>query len=178
MDEEDRLEPCKEEDYPALVSLLNRAFGMISWYNTTRLYTGTRTSDTRLLEEMASYPNGLFLQWMRKGQRLGCVFLTPTKERQNIWYLGSLSVDPEVQGSGMGQKLLKMSEEYLRQKGAIAVQIHVVQVRVHLLEWYRRRGYKETGDIEPFPYGMEGIEPLRDDTHFVVMQKDLERATD
>lgn len=177
MDDEDRLEPCKDEDIPDLASLLNRAFAAIAWHNETRLYTGTRTSDIRLRQEMAGSPNGTFLQWKRHGDRLGCVFLTPTKWDEKTWYLGTLSVEPSMQGSGMGQKLLKMAEEYAQQRGAIAMQIQVVQVREPLVEWYKRKGYQPTGAIVPFPYDIEGIDPLRDDMHFIVMQKRLAQAT-
>ena len=50
----------------------------------------------------------------------------------------------------------------------------VVNVRDVLIAWYLRRGYHETGETEPFPYGDDrfGI-PQRDDLCFVVLEKDL-----
>jgi hypothetical protein len=53
----------------------------------------------------------------------------------------------------------------------------VVQVRESLIEWYERRGYRRTGDIEPFPYDASVGTPLRDDLHFVVLEKDLTNET-
>jgi hypothetical protein len=46
-----------------------------------------------------------------------------------------------------------------------------VNVRDTLIAWYQRRGYSLTGETKPFPNedGRFGT-PLRDDSHFVVMQ--------
>jgi hypothetical protein len=47
-------------------------------------------------------------------------------------------------------------------------------VRDALIAWYERRGYRLTGETQPFPYGDErfGL-PQRDDLAFVVMEKGL-----
>jgi len=50
----------------------------------------------------------------------------------------------------------------------------VVQVRDTLIAWYLRRGYTLTGEAEPFPYDDERFgRPLRDDLHFVALEKSL-----
>ena len=50
----------------------------------------------------------------------------------------------------------------------------VVWVRDALIAWYQRRGYSLTGETEPFPYGDERFgRPLRDDLHFVVLEKEI-----
>jgi hypothetical protein len=51
----------------------------------------------------------------------------------------------------------------------------VVNVRTTLIAWYQRRGYRLTGEIQPFPYGEQRFgRPLRDDFHFVMLEKDIE----
>ena len=46
--------------------------------------------------------------------------------------------------------------------------------RAELIAWYERRGYVRTGETRPFPYGDERFgRPLRDDLHFVVLEKAL-----
>jgi hypothetical protein len=51
----------------------------------------------------------------------------------------------------------------------------VIFLRTTLIAWYERRGYRLTGEIEPFPYGDERHgRPLRDDLHFVVLEKHLD----
>jgi len=50
----------------------------------------------------------------------------------------------------------------------------VVSVRESLIAWYLRRGYRLTGQTEPFPYDDHRFgTPLRDDLEFVVLEKDL-----
>ncbi len=50
----------------------------------------------------------------------------------------------------------------------------VVHVRETLILWYQRRGYTLTGETKPFPYGDNRFgTPLRDDLHFVVLEKVL-----
>ena len=50
----------------------------------------------------------------------------------------------------------------------------VVNVRDTLIAWYQRRGYTLTGETKPFPYGDNRFgKPLRNDLHFVVLQKEL-----
>jgi ribosomal protein S18 acetylase RimI-like enzyme len=81
-----------------------------------------------------------------------------------------LSVSPEAQAQGIGKQLMKASEEYAQQQGLKAVVITVISVRSELIAWYERRGYKQTGRIEPFPDDAKsGIpnQPLQ----FVVMKK-------
>jgi len=50
----------------------------------------------------------------------------------------------------------------------------VLNVRDALIKWYERRGYVLNGETEPFPYGDERFgRPLRDDLHFIVLEKSL-----
>jgi hypothetical protein len=50
----------------------------------------------------------------------------------------------------------------------------VLAVRETLISWYQRRGYRETGVTEAFPYGDERFgRPLRSDLYFVVLEKEL-----
>ena len=54
------------------------------------------------------------------------------------------------------------------------MQMTVISLRHSLIAWYERRGYRRTGASEPFPYGDERVGvPLRDDLHFVVLEKFL-----
>jgi hypothetical protein len=54
----------------------------------------------------------------------------------------------------------------------------VVNVRHSLIAWYERRGYRLTGQTEPFPYADPrfGI-PKRSDLAFVVLRKPLTRLS-
>jgi hypothetical protein len=50
----------------------------------------------------------------------------------------------------------------------------VVNARDTLIAWYERRGYLLTGETRPFPYDDQRFgRPLRDDLHFVLLEKDI-----
>ena len=50
----------------------------------------------------------------------------------------------------------------------------VISKRAELIAFYERRGYRRTGETEPFPYGQErfGV-PKVDDLEFAVLTKPL-----
>jgi hypothetical protein len=69
---------------------------------------------------------------------------------------------------------LKAAEGFAKERSAHRIRMTVVHVRKTLIAWYERRGYALTGETKPFPYGDERFgRPLRDDLHFVVLEKDI-----
>ena len=51
----------------------------------------------------------------------------------------------------------------------------MIQLREPLIAWYERRGFRATGESDPFPYGDDrsGI-PLRHDLQLIVFEKSLD----
>jgi GNAT superfamily N-acetyltransferase len=90
-------------------------------------------------------------------------------------YLGMLTVDPVLQGDGLGKKLLAAAEEFARdQMGAERMEMQVFSRRRELLAFYERRGYRLTGERRPFPYGeWPQAGALFEDLEFVVLEKGL-----
>lgn len=90
------------------------------------------------------------------------------------WYLGSLTVSPELGNAGYGTKLLSAAEEYAAAHGARTIEMTVVHVRDTLIAWYQRRGYALTRETRPFPYGDTRFgTPTREDLRFLVLAKSL-----
>jgi len=70
--------------------------------------------------------------------------------------------------------LLTAAETYAYRKGARIAELTVVHVRDTLIAWYERQGYRRTGATKAFPYEDPSLgQPLRDDLHFVVLEKPL-----
>jgi hypothetical protein len=66
------------------------------------------------------------------------------------------------------------AERWVGERGGKRIRMNVVNVRDALIAWYVRRGYRKTGETEPFPYGDDRYgAPLRDDLSFLVLEKDL-----
>lgn len=100
-----------------------------------------------------------------EGKIVGCVYVELRGERA---YLGLLSVYPQRQGSGLGSTLMNAAEDFCRKAGCCFMDLRIVNLRSELPEFYRHRGYRETG-IAPFPSGINPKVPC----HFIEMSKDL-----
>ena len=166
-----------EADVPAIAALMNLAFrgsgSDAGWTTEAEHFQGNRTSEELLREDIAADADAAMLVWRSPNDMLlGCVWLEA--EDENIWYLGSLTIDPCRQKSGMGRKLLAAAEDLVCEQGGQEIRMTVINVRDTLIAWYVRCGYALTGETEPFPYGDNrfGI-PKRDDLHFVVLRKRL-----
>ena len=170
--------PVEDADIPTVVALINWAYrgsGSSSGWSTEASYlSGDRTTEALLRADLNAKPDASLLKWedTRTGPPRGCVWLEPLGN--DLWYLGSLAIDPEQQNNGLGRTLLSAAEQWVRERGARRVRMTVVSVRDALIAWYLRRGYSRTGETNPFPYGNNrfGI-PLRDDLCFIVLEKDL-----
>ncbi len=172
------LAPATESEYPAIIDLINLAFRSTgptaSWNTETVFIEGQRLNEPLLREDLAAKPNAHLLTCRdeRDGPLLGTVLLDPKSD--DTWYLGLLTVHPGLQKRKLGSTLLTAAEDFARQHGARRIEMTVVNVRDALIAWYQRRGYILTPETRPFPYGDERFgRPLRNDLHFVVLEKDL-----
>jgi len=102
---------------------------------------------------------------------IGCVLVRSEGEHAHV---GMFAVRPTLQSRGLGSALLAEAERIARECGAQRVRMTVIEQRTELLAWYTRRGYQQTGQTEPFPYGNPrfGL-PTRDDLRFLVLEKGL-----
>jgi ribosomal protein S18 acetylase RimI-like enzyme len=171
------LTPAIEADYPTIIDLVNLAYrgiGPSASWNIENFIEGQRLNESLLREELAAKPETHLLTYRDEpdGLLLGTVLLDP--EKDGVWYLGLLTVQPDLQKRKLGRNLLADAEDFARQRGARRIQMTVVNVRDILIAWYERRGYTLTGEMRPFPYGDERFgKPLRDDLYFVVLEKDI-----
>jgi ribosomal protein S18 acetylase RimI-like enzyme len=94
-------------------------------------------------------------------------------EENGAGYFGMFSVQPGLQGGGVGKLLLAETERIARDEWRLpAMRMTVIDIRDELIAFYERRGYRRTGITKPFPYGDErfGI-PKRDDLRFEILEK-------
>jgi ribosomal protein S18 acetylase RimI-like enzyme len=171
-----KLRAVVEEDYADVVALANAAYRTqgdgASWNSEAGVLEGTRLTMSSLREDLAK-PGAELLVWRDEdGLLMGTVFLQPKED--GVWYLGLLTVRPGGQNRGAGKELLAKAEAYVKSREGKRVRMTVLAVRETLISWYQRRGYRETGVTEAFPYGDERFgRPLRDDLYFVVLEKEL-----
>lgn len=170
------MRPAGPEDVAALLALVESAFRGESakrgWTHEADLLGGQRT-DAAALAAMIADPAQTMLLLEHDGVLNGCVSVADKGAGRA--YLGMLTVNPDLQGGGLGRKLVDGAEAFARtQLGASAMEMTVIKQRPELIAWYLRHGYVETGWEEPFPlddprFGL----PKTRDLVFVVLAKAL-----
>lgn len=140
------------QDIPALNTLINSAYRGESakkgWTHEALLLEGELRTDTDELARLMAQPEISFLTVRdAMGDILGCVCLT---QKPQGLYLGMLTVQPDLQGGGIGKKLLALSDQHAKSLGISRIFMSVITVRSELIAWYERHGYQRTGEILPF----------------------------
>ena len=162
------------EDIEAIVALAQSAYrgeaSRAGWTTEADFLDGQRI-DAAGVETMLAGDQCIVLA--HDGDALaGCCHLLG--DGDTCWF-GLFAVPPDRQGRGIGDALLVQAErEAFHGFDATRMRMKVIWLRDSLIAWYERRGYRRTGEQAPFPYGDArfGL-PLRDDLHFVVLEKAL-----
>ncbi|MFV8354095.1 GNAT family N-acetyltransferase [Flavobacterium sp. XS2P14] len=159
------------QDVSFLNQLINSAYRGESskkgWTTEANILEGLRTTEEELTETILN-PKNTILKFAENDQIIGCVLLVQ-KEQQ--LYLGMLTVSPELQNSGVGKKLLQHAEIHAKDLGLPKIVMTVISVRNELIAWYKRNGYYDTGEREPFPASDVHIPIAAEPLKFIVMEK-------
>ena len=161
------------KDIEALNVLVHSAYRGESskkgWTTEADLLGGIRTTEKGLLETIQT-PKTTILKYSEGNEMLGCVMLL---EKENALYLGMLTVSPDLQGSGIGKKMLKYAEIFAHEKGKSKIEMTVISVRSELIAWYERSGYIKTGETKPFPMNDPNFGEPKQHLEFIVMEKEI-----
>jgi ribosomal protein S18 acetylase RimI-like enzyme len=175
-----RVSVAGESELEAIAALVNSAYrgdsSRVGWTTEADLLGGQRTDPATLRADLAAHPGAVLLTVRDEADAtlLGSVWLEP--KSAELWYLGMLTVRPDLQARGIGRRLLEEAERYAAARGGRRMRMTVITVRDTLLEWYERRGYRRTGELSPFPYGKDEFgRPRREDLQFEALEKALER---
>jgi GNAT superfamily N-acetyltransferase len=152
-----KLRHATPPDVEAIVSLVNRAFAIESFFK-----TGDRIDEAQIRVMMQ---HGPFLLLTNNEALTACVYIELRGERV---YIGLLAVDPAQQKSGIGRRMMGEAEDFGRRAGCKFADIRVVNVRPELPLIYHKLGYVESG-IESAAVIKTATMPV----HFVTMSKPL-----
>lgn len=165
--------PATLADIDALVVLVTSAYrgdaSKQGWTTEADMLDGQRI-DPAVLRKDIERERSLIIIAEREAQLLACAHVA---EENGAGYFGMFSVQPGLQGGGVGKLLLAETERIARDEWRLpAMRMTVIDIRDELIAFYERRGYRRTGITKPFPYGDErfGI-PKRDDLRFEVLEK-------
>ncbi|HEY1920076.1 MAG TPA: GNAT family N-acetyltransferase [Streptosporangiaceae bacterium] len=172
-------------DVPALVRLIESAYrgqsSRAGWTTEADLLDGQRT-DAEAVTQILRTNDSLMLLAEAAADAAaetasalaGCCLLERRRAQEQA-YFGMFSVPPGHQGRGWGGQILAEAERLARDDwGARTMVMTVLAPRLDLIAWYERRGYRRTGETQPFPYGSPraGL-PKVPDLHFIVLAKPL-----
>ncbi len=143
-----------------LAELVNRAYEVEGFFA-----DGARTNAAEIVELTRS---GMFLVLEHEGGLGAAVYLRPEGRHA---YIGMLSVQPELQGMGLGTRLVRIAEALGEAMGATTVGLKIVNLREELARWYRSLGYRVVGTA---PYDHR---PTKQPCHFVEMRRSLGLVT-
>jgi predicted N-acetyltransferase YhbS len=162
-------------DVPALNLLVNSAYRGDSsrqgWTTEADLLDGIRTSE-EALARMIQVPSAVILLTEENRIINACVYL---EKKADALYLGMLTVRPDQQAKGLGSLLMQAAEEQAQAWCCDKIQMTVITLRHSLIDYYRRKGFEDTGERLPFPsdpaFGIPK-QPLE----FLVMEKNLRKG--
>jgi ribosomal protein S18 acetylase RimI-like enzyme len=150
-------------DTAAVTDLVNRAFAIEASF-----IDGQRTNPDEIAALIRS--GGFLVLESDRGICAAVLFVRPG-ERDGLpsshAYFGMLSVSPEVQGRGLGRRLVRVAEAMAEASGATSMSLRFINLREELRRWYRSLGYREVGTA-PCTHI-----PIKRPCHFIDMEKSL-----
>jgi ribosomal protein S18 acetylase RimI-like enzyme len=165
------LVPASPADLADAVVLINLSYrgeaARQGWANENDYISGERITAAELAGDLEARPRARLMVRREPEGLVGCVWIEPHGE--GVWYLGLLTVRPDLQDRRLGREILDEAEALIREAGGRAVRLTVVHLRQTLIAWYVRRGYRPTGETEPFPQPALALSDL----HLVVLEKQL-----
>ena len=170
--------PATDTDLETVADLVNSAYrgesSRAGWTTEADYLDGQRTDAATLRADLATKPGSVILTLRDDpaGPILGSVWLE--RDNPHHWYLGMLTVKPDLQARQLGRALLAAAEAYVAERGGARVEMTVINIRDTLIAWYERRGYARTGETRPFPYDDERFgAPRVEGLAFVVLEKEV-----
>jgi ribosomal protein S18 acetylase RimI-like enzyme len=164
---------AEQTDLDAIAKLVNSAYrgdyAKKGWTTEADMIDGTRT-DAAALSDVIQRPDTVILKYERDGVIVGCVEL---KTSGGKLYLGMLTVEPGIQGGGIGKEMLKAAEDFARGEKCLSVYMTVITIRKELIDWYKRHGYVDTGERKPFAFNDPRFGQPRQTLEFLVLEKVL-----
>lgn len=169
------LRDARHEDIPTIVALVESAYrgdaSRIGWTTEADLLDGQRIDVAGVRADLERPHSRIRLGFL-DANLVACAHVM---NEDGAGYFGMFAVRPELQGCGVGKRMLEDAEVLVREQwGLPRLRMSVIDVREELIAFYQRRGYRRTGIRKPFPYGDArfGV-PRRDDLRFEVLEKAL-----
>ncbi|WEV48502.1 GNAT family N-acetyltransferase [Acinetobacter sp. ESL0695] len=152
-----------------LVNISYRSKDLQGWTSEANIIDGNRINYEQL-KKLFKEDSKLFVMFSSQ-ELIGCVHI---KKKYNSCYIGMLTSHPKFQNMGIGKKILKLAEEFSIKNYSInTFEISVLSLRKELIHFYERRGYKLTGERDPYPIDADVGNPLSLDIEVLHLRKQI-----
>jgi len=140
------------------------------WTTEADFLSGIRITEEKV-KEMIELKDNVIILTLIAGNIIGCVHLENTGSYS---YLGMLSVDVNYQNKGIGKILINECERYTKEVfGLSEIRMKVISRRTELIEYYNRRDYISTGELEEFGAHGDTFGDTAEKLYFVTLTKSL-----
>ena len=156
-----RLRSAVHADAAAITAVVNLAYQVEDFFK-----IGGRTDIAEIERLLAN--DAFIVADLERGELAGAVYVRASPPRG---YFGMLSVQPAMQGAGLGRKLVDAAEQYCVHRGCTEIDLSVVDLRTELPAFYERLGYACSG-TEPWPEGE--LHRISRAAHFITMTRRIE----
>ncbi len=127
---------AKIDDISVLNILINSSYRGESskkgWTSEAEILKGIRRDEVELLLIMNT-PKAAIFKYQIENEILACVSL---EDKVDKLYLGMFCVNPELQNSGIGKKILQFADDNALEKGLKRIVMTVISTRSELIRWY------------------------------------------
>ena len=142
------IRPFAETDSVSeLTSLLHRSYKRLADMGLHFVATYISEEDTKYFVD-----NGECFVAELEGKIIGTILIYPkgknTPEfykRDDVAVFGKFAVDPLYQNKGVGEMLMNYIENHVKSKGIKELALDTAEQAVHLIEYYKKRGYRFMG---------------------------------
>ena len=141
-----------ENDVSQMAILVNSAYRGESsrqgWTTEADFLDGRRT-DAAEVQRLITAQDALLLVCLLGNEVVGSVLLEHAARGAD---LGMFAIRPNLQGRGIGSRLLEQAEQAVFDTWRLdRIMMRVLTLRHELIAFYERRGYIRTGHLQPFP---------------------------
>ena len=161
-----------QSDAESIAKLVNNAYRpslvTTGWTNESKLVSGSRINVYQVIEAILKQNSNILIE-VRNSQIIACVHVEKIGNSCNI---GMISVDPILQGLGTGKQMLAHAEKFAVQEFASEkFNMTVLSLRIELISFYMRCGYRKTGIVSDYPIVANVGIPKQPDLKVEILEK-------
>lgn len=159
---------------PAITDLINRSYrgdsSRAGWTTEADLLYGKRIDEAGIMALFKDPDSQIFIAQNEEKTIIGTLH---AHHQSETIHFSLFAIEPTQQSNGIGKQLLVFAEtESHRIWGSDTAIMEVISLRNELINYYERRGYKRTGEINPFPLSTLWT-PYTDELELIVLEKKL-----